>query len=89
MTDLRPAGIPHDTSIEAWKIEMAAVRALTPEQRIEAWAQFQFEIDELALKAIQRRFPDADREFQLAELVRRTHGEALANAAYPNITFQR
>jgi len=85
VTDVRPAGVPSDTTIDAWRVEMNAVKNLTPSERFELWSQFQRSVDEIAVASIRRKYPDAGERFWLAELVRRSHGIELAQAAYPDI----
>jgi hypothetical protein len=85
MSDVRPRGIPDDTSVDAWKVEMQALRRLTPAERHALWFEFQCELDEMAMNAIRRARPDADERRQLAEFVRRAHGADVARAAYPDL----
>lgn len=89
MSDIRPSAIPLDTSAEAWALEMAAIRRLTPAQRHALWFEFQCGIDEMAMNAIRRAFPGADDRRHLAEFVRRAHGEGLAREVYPDVVLDR
>ena len=93
VTDIRsaalPAGIPTDTSIEAWKIQMAAIRGLTPEQRSQNWSEFQAQMDTVQRAAIRRKYPDLDERTTTALLVQRRHGPDLAHAVYPEIDLSR
>lgn len=87
VTDVRPVGIPSDTSIEAWKMEMAAVRRMTPEQRNRLWAEFQEQMASTERDAINRKYPDLDDRTAIALLVRRRHGPELASAIFPDVDF--
>ena len=93
MTDVRPvalhAGIPADTSVEAWKIQMAALRELTPEQRSQCWSEFQMQMNAVQRGAICRKYPDLDERTTTALLVQRRYGPDLARAAYPEIDLSR
>ena len=85
MTDLHPAGIPADTSIEAWKLEIAALRRMTQEQRSRMFIEFQTAIERTQRDAVRRKYPDLDDRTVSAILVKRRHGAVLAEAAYPDL----
>lgn len=93
VTDVRPTElppeIPADTSVEAWKFQMAALRRLSLEQRSRYWSELQSEMDAAQRGAIHRKYPDLDERTAMALLVQRRHGRELAQAVYPEIDLSR
>ena len=93
MTDVRPTAppleIPADTSVEAWKFQMAVLRSLSLEQRSQYWSELQSEMDAVQRGAIHRKYPDLDERTATALLVQRRHGRELAHEVYPEIDLSR
>jgi len=85
VTDVRPAGIPFDTAPEIWRLEIEALRKLTPEQRSQLWVDFQASIESMERDAIHRAHPDLNHDETVAMLIKRRHGADLAALVFPNI----
>jgi hypothetical protein len=85
VTDVRPAGIPCDTAPEIWRLEIEALRKLTPEQRSQLWVDFQASIESMERDALHRAHPNLDQEETAAMLIKRRHGADLAALVFPNI----
>ena len=85
MTDVRPAGIPFDTAPEILRLEIEALRKLTPEQRSQLWVDFQASIESMERDALHRAHPNLDQEETVAMLIKRRHGADLAALVFPNI----
>jgi hypothetical protein len=85
VTDVRPAGIPFDTAPEILRLEIEALRKLTPEQRSQLWVDFQASIESMEREALHRAHPNLDQEETVAMLIKRRHGADLAALVFPNI----
>lgn len=77
---------PADTSPEAMKVWIDALRRLPPGRKVE----FVFEMIDfhasLAMKAIEREHPGISEYDALRELAARRYGRELAEKAYPAVT---
>lgn len=66
-------------------MEMAAIRALSPAQRSQLWAEFQDAIESMERSAIHRAHPQLDADTMTALLIKRRHGANLAAMVFPSI----
>jgi len=71
-------GAPADTSPEVWRMQMKAVGALTPAQRLELWAESQKQFAIMEESAMRRLHPNFNDHQILVELVRGRYGDELA-----------
>ena len=72
-------GAPADTSPEVWRMQMKAVGALTPAQRLELWAESQKQFAIMEESAMRRLHPNFNEHQILFELVRARYGDELAS----------
>ncbi|MFM7253319.1 MAG: hypothetical protein ACKO27_09695 [Ilumatobacteraceae bacterium] len=75
-----PPVVPADTTPEAWRVQMRAMAALTPQQRLALWADLNEQVAAMEEAAVRRQHPELDDLGVGLELIRRRHGDALAAA---------
>jgi len=78
-----PAAIPSDTSVEAWRRQMAATARRTIPDRLDEWAQLNRGVARMAEQAVHRCHPDYDDRQIFLALVRRLYGDDLALEVWP------
>jgi len=71
--------VPADTSPEVWRMQMSALGELTPERRLELWAEFQKQFAMMEESAMRRLHPNFNENQILVELVRARYGDELAS----------
>lgn len=69
---------PHDTSEEAWAVQMGLLRGAGPEARLRMALQMSDDVREITRCGIRSRHPKWSEDDVDAELVRIVHGKALA-----------
>lgn len=74
-----------DTSVEAERVLVEKLRAMSPGQRLAVALDLSRTVRELALAGVRQRHPDASPREQLLRLAVTLHGRDLATAAYPEI----
>ncbi|HJS08454.1 MAG TPA: hypothetical protein VJ809_12370 [Pirellulales bacterium] len=80
-----PSVVPHDTSLEAFRVQLECYRQMSPEQRLEQALQWSEEVRELGRAGIRLRHPDySEREIQLAS-IRLRLGDELFAQVYPSV----
>lgn len=72
--------VPADTSLDVWRIYVAKVRALTPQQRVIEAEKFIRLERKAEVEYLKQRFPDLGPGEFAVEVVRYRHGDVLANA---------
>ena len=71
--------VPADTSAEVWQMQMDALGAMTPEQRLALWEESQKQFSLMEDAAMRRLNPDFSDYQILVELVRARYGDELAS----------
>ncbi|MFM9173642.1 MAG: hypothetical protein ACKOQU_12785 [Acidimicrobiaceae bacterium] len=71
--------VPADTSPEVWRMQMSALGAMTPEQRLDLWEESQRQFSLMEDTAMRRLHPDFSDFRILVELVRARYGDELAS----------
>ena len=71
--------VPADTSPEVWRMQMSALGAMTPEQRLALWEESQRQFSLMEDVAMRRLHPDFSDYQILVELVRARYGDELAS----------
>jgi len=80
-----PSVIPHDTSLDAFRVQMECYRRMSPQQRLEQTLQWSEEVREFGRAGIRLRHPDySEREVQLAS-IRLRLGDELFAQVYPGV----
>jgi hypothetical protein len=79
MTVKNPTFVPADTSHEVWRMQMSALGAMTPEQRLALWEESQRQFSLMEDAAMRRLHPDFSDYQILVELVRARYGDELAS----------
>ncbi|MCB1249521.1 MAG: hypothetical protein KDB36_08935, partial [Acidimicrobiales bacterium] len=77
------AGLPADTTAEAWRAQMDAIAGRSIAERLDEWAQLNHGVAQMAEQAVRRRYPDYDDRQVFLVLVRRTYGDDLALQVWP------
>lgn len=80
-----PPLVPVDTSLEAWLVQMAAIRAMTVAQRIEQWEALNTALAEMEAAAFERRFPDLSPRHRFLVRMRVRYGVDLATEVWPEL----
>lgn len=80
-----PPVVPADTSPEVWREQMAVVRGLSPQRRLELWTELNGQLAAMETAAIARQCPDADPAELRVEVIRRRFGDDLAEWCRPTI----
>ena len=71
--------VPADTSPEVWRMQMSALGAMTPEQRLALCEESQRQFSLMEDVAMRRLHPDFSDYQILVELVRARYGDELAS----------
>lgn len=71
--------VPADTSPEVWQMQMNALGAMTPEQRLALWEESQKQFSLMEDAAMRRLHPEFSDHQILVELVRVRYGNELAS----------
>ena len=71
--------MPADTSPEVWQMQMNALGAMTPEQRLALWEESQKQSSLMEDVAMRRLHPEFSDHQILVELVRARYGDELAS----------
>ena len=71
--------MPADTSPEVWQMQMNALGAMTPEQRLALWEESQKQGSFMEDAAMRRLHPEFSDHQILVELVRARYGDELAS----------
>ena len=71
--------MPADTSPEVWQMQMNALGAMTPEQRLALWEESQKQGSLMEDAAMRRLHPEFSDHQILVELVRARYGDELAS----------
>ena len=71
--------VPADTSPEVWQMQMNALGAMTPEQRLALWEESQKQSSLMEDAAMRRLHPEFSDYQLLVELVRARYGDELAS----------
>lgn len=71
--------MPADTSPEVWQMQMNALGAMTPEQRLALWEESQKQSSLMEDAAMRRLHPEFSDHQILVELVRARYGDELAS----------
>lgn len=71
--------VPADTSPEVWQMQMNALSAMTPEQRLALWQESQKQFSLMEDAAMRRLHPDFSDYQILVELVCARYGDELAS----------
>jgi hypothetical protein len=80
-----PSVVPHDTSLEAFRVQLDSYRRMSPEQRLEQALQWSEEVRELGRAGIRLRHPEySEREVELASIRLRLGNELFAQV-YPGV----
>ena len=79
--------VPADTSPEVWRMQMSALGAMTPEQRLALWEESQRQFSLMEDVAMRRLHPDFSDYQILVELVRARYGDELASKVVDASTY--
>ncbi|HWL45911.1 MAG TPA: hypothetical protein VNQ73_23425 [Ilumatobacter sp.] len=79
-----PSAVPADTSPDVWRRQVAAVAAMSPQERLDRWVLNQAAFDQVWQDALRRRHPEYDDLDVVLAATRRFHGDALVLAAWPD-----
>ena len=79
--------VPADTSPEVWRMQMSALGAMTPEQRLDLWEESQRQFSFMEDAAMRRLHPDFSDYKILVELVRARYGDELASKIVDSFTY--
>ena len=71
--------VPADTSPDVWQMQMNALGAMTPEQRLALWEESQKQFSLMEDAAMRRLHPEFSDHQILVELVRVRYGNELAS----------
>ena len=71
-----------DTTPDAQRVYYQTLARMTPSQRVAIAMELTAAADELLRAGVRRRFPDADGEEFLYQLLRARYGRALADKVY-------
>lgn len=71
--------VPADTAPKVWQMQMNALGAMTPEQRIALWEESQKQFAIMEDEAMRRLHPEFSDYQILVELVRARYGDELAS----------
>ncbi len=71
--------MPADTSPEVWQMQMNALGAMTPEQRLALWEESQKQGSLMEDASMRRLHPEFSDHQILVELVRARYGDELAS----------
>ncbi|MEX2139604.1 MAG: hypothetical protein WD894_10105 [Pirellulales bacterium] len=83
-----PSALPHDTSPEAFRVQLEIYRGMSPEARLEQALQWSEQVREFGRIGIRLRHPEySDREVQLAS-IRLRLGDDLFRRVYPGVDVQ-
>jgi len=77
--------VPADTSLEAWRVQMAAIRAMTVDQRIQQWEALNSALAEMEVAAFERLFPDLSPRHRFLVRMRVRYGVELATEVWPDL----
>ena len=77
------AAVPADTSLEVWKLQIAAIRRKSISERLAMAEQRQKWMREVENDFLNRRFPSASAAELAIERIRLRHGDELARAVEP------
>ena len=67
-----------DTTDEAHAIQLACLRRMTPQQRLQKTLGLTHQVRKMAFDAIRRRFPDLDESGVRMQFIRLAYGDELA-----------
>jgi hypothetical protein len=84
VTRVNPPAVPRDTSPEAWRLQMRAIRDLTPSERLRRWEEFNDALLEMEVEAFRRRFPLLTERQRFLARMRLRYGAELAEAIWPD-----
>ena len=77
------AAVPADTSLEVWKLQIAAIRRKSISERLAMAEQRQKWMRQAEDDFLNRRFPSASAAELAIERIRHRHGDELARAVEP------
>ena len=83
MTGRNPPAIPADTSPDAWRVQMAALRNMTPAERLRRWEEFNDALAEMEVDAHNRRYPELTERQRFLLRMRHKYGVELSARAWP------
>lgn len=78
-----PPRIPPDTDPEAWQVQMAAIAARTPAERLTEWKALNDGVNAMQERAIRRRYPEYSDAHVRFALLRARYGDDIVAEAWP------
>jgi hypothetical protein len=78
-----PPAISADTDPASWRIQMSAIAARTPQQRLDEWAQLNVALADMEMAALRRRRPDLNDRMLLVLAARTRYGKELTDVVWP------
>ena len=85
MSHSNPPLVPADTSLEAWQVQMAAIRAMTVAQRLQQWEALNSALAQMEESSFERRFPDLSPRHRFLVRMRMRYGVDLATEVWPEL----
>lgn len=86
MTGRNPPAIPADTSVEAWRVQMTAIRKMTPVERVRRWEEFNEALAAMESDALRRQYPDSTERQRFLIRMRQRYGADLSSQVWPEIS---
>lgn len=80
--------IPADTTADAFRAQIEAIRRMSPAQRSEQVSRLNEHIRTLAAAGVRHRHPDYDEDQVRLAVIRLSLGDELFRAAYPGVDIQ-
>jgi len=84
----RPLCLPADTTLEAARVQFAALRRMTPAQRLEMGCKLNDEVRALVKAGVRHRHPEYDEEQVRIATVRLLIGEEWFKVCFPGCDVQ-
>jgi len=80
--------IPKDTTLEAYRVQIQALRRLGPEGRLKMMLECSDNLRELAIMGVRRRHPDYDDETVKYAVIRLMVGEEMFHKFMPGVNVK-
>ena len=83
MSGRNPSAVPGDSSVEAWRVQMTAIRKMTPAERVRRWEEFNDALAAMESDALRRKYPDLTERQRFLIRMRQKHGVDLSSQVWP------
>ena len=80
--------IPHDTTPEAWRVQLEIFRRMSALQRLEMALELSDTVRDLAIAGVQHRHPDYSPDQVRQAVLRLMQGKEVFSMVYPGVDIE-